>query len=284
MATHFPALSVTVGQRRWPCVLDPALALSRHGLTLAQRLGDLMEVWVVRELWHILDNTHFYRHKPEALLPPGARGEGEARALAASLAAWERARLQTDLGGLKLFWVGDGPGESFLPHGADPRLAPRCEALARALDRRLPREGRLEGSGLGPAFRDAAALGAALGAAFVLTARPPQGAPPICDALAGWGVSCAELGPGDELAALERAELRRLCVHAGLAELFWAGLGLSVLHVMAPPAPGGPDAPPAGLDGGDGLDEDEPARADFDQPDLSEDDPWTLARAFWYPI
>ncbi len=59
MAAVFPDLSLTVSQRRWACVLDPTLALSRFGLLLVKRLGEVMELWVVRELWHVLDNTQY---------------------------------------------------------------------------------------------------------------------------------------------------------------------------------------------------------------------------------
>ncbi|MBD0337204.1 MAG: hypothetical protein ICV62_17080, partial [Cyanobacteria bacterium Co-bin13] len=60
--------SITLNQRRWACVLDPALALSDYGLPLAKQLGELMELWIVREFWHLLDNTQFYLQQPEQLL------------------------------------------------------------------------------------------------------------------------------------------------------------------------------------------------------------------------
>jgi hypothetical protein len=60
MAAVFPDLSVTISQRRWACVLDPTLTLSRFGLLFGKRLGEVMELWVVREIWHVLDNTQFY--------------------------------------------------------------------------------------------------------------------------------------------------------------------------------------------------------------------------------
>jgi hypothetical protein len=64
----FPALSVEVDQRRRACVLDFSLALSRFGPAVARNLSDVLEVWIVPEMWHILDNTCLYLDKPELLL------------------------------------------------------------------------------------------------------------------------------------------------------------------------------------------------------------------------
>jgi hypothetical protein len=44
MAAVFPDLSLTVSQKRWACVLDPTLTLSRFGLLLVKRLGEVMEL------------------------------------------------------------------------------------------------------------------------------------------------------------------------------------------------------------------------------------------------
>jgi hypothetical protein len=53
MSLIFPDLTVTLQQRRWACVLDPALILSPYGPEL-RRLGEVVELWVGRELWHML--------------------------------------------------------------------------------------------------------------------------------------------------------------------------------------------------------------------------------------
>ncbi|NEO80765.1 hypothetical protein, partial [Moorena sp. SIO4G3] len=37
--------------KQWICVLDPALALSYYGVHIAQQLGEIMELWIARELW-----------------------------------------------------------------------------------------------------------------------------------------------------------------------------------------------------------------------------------------
>ncbi len=145
MSEIFPNISVSISPRRWPCVLDPSLALSRYGLAVAGRLGGWLELWVVRELWHILDNTHFYRHRPgllSAAAPEQAADAADPSAGEAlqALGGWERLRFQNDLAGLKLYWVGDDPGSSLLPPAADPAVVWRYEALACALEH-LPATG-----------------------------------------------------------------------------------------------------------------------------------------------
>src|SRR5712692_3541937 len=160
----FPDLSLTLSQRRRACVLDPALTLSRFGLLLVRRLGEVMELWMPREFWHILDNSQFYVRQPEALF---YRSDDERRVamrqalsrdeIALGMKEWERIRMENDLSGLKFFWIGDGLSESLVPPGTGADLVWRYESLARALDRRL--------AGSGPmacAARDAAALAAAL--------------------------------------------------------------------------------------------------------------------------
>jgi hypothetical protein len=91
MAAMFPDLSVTISQRRWACVLDPTLTLSRFGLLLVKRLGEVMELWVVRELWHVLDNTQYYLQQPASLLAdrtPSAK----VQEILCALQEWERVR------------------------------------------------------------------------------------------------------------------------------------------------------------------------------------------------
>ena len=61
-ALPFPDLSVQVTRRRSRCVLDPNLALSRHGAMLARLLAPYAELWVGPEHFTILDS---------ALLRPG---------------------------------------------------------------------------------------------------------------------------------------------------------------------------------------------------------------------
>src|SRR5262245_46817207 len=111
----FPDLSLTLSQRRRPCVLDPELMLSRFGLPLIRRLGDLMELWMVRELWHVLDNSQFYLEQPQSLFRTSVDERTATLRLIPSrdeistaMKAWEHIRMENDLSGLKLYWIGDG--------------------------------------------------------------------------------------------------------------------------------------------------------------------------------
>lgn len=77
MAAALPDLSVTIAQRGWACVLDPTLALSPLGLPLVRPLCQGMEIWLVREPWHILDDC-------DLLIAEVIRGGPIARLTAAS--------------------------------------------------------------------------------------------------------------------------------------------------------------------------------------------------------
>ncbi|MDJ0702687.1 MAG: hypothetical protein QNJ46_05350 [Leptolyngbyaceae cyanobacterium MO_188.B28] len=243
MATLLPTFSVTLSQQRWACVLDPTLALSPHGLFLATQLGKVMELWVVRELWHILDNTHFFLRHPESMALPSAKSENlpalQQPALdEASLRNWEQSRADIDLIGLNVFWIGDALGQSLLPDGMKPEIIKRYEQLACSFDAHLS-QGADISQPLSAAFRDAAALSATLGSAFILTHQSStefaEHLPPaICRALDSCGVSCQAVSPADEIAAIERDYLQHLLVHAGLSKLMWSGLHLAVLHLTVP--------------------------------------------------
>jgi hypothetical protein len=283
MSQVFPDLTVTLQQRRLACVLDPALILSPYGLALS-RLGEVVELWVGRELWHMLDNTHFYTQRPSLLIdtttPPTDKDLASQEALQALL-DWERWRLENDQAGLQLFWVGDAPSGSLLPAHRDARLVWRYEMLAYALDNGAHRTETLE-QVLEPAFRDTVALAAALRASLIL-ARPPLVAssesqlPPLCTALTHWGVSCSLLPDLDPFVHVERDYLRHLLVHAGLAPLLWAGLRLAVVHLWVPGASTLWPAPrEAGFDGIKELPEATEAALPAD------DHLWQAAQGFWY--
>src|SRR5262245_22070831 len=242
MELVLPDLTITLQQHRWACVLDPALILSPYGLALS-RLGEVVELWVGRELWHMLDNTHFYTQHPAHLVDVTMRTMDNALASQEALEAllqWERWRLENDQSGLKLFWVGDAPSGSLLPVGMDARVVWRYETLACALDRHTSRI-EIPKHVLAPAFRDTVALAAALRASLIL-AHPPLAeltdgqSPPLCQALTQWGVPCSSLSDQDPLVHVQRDYLRHLLVHAGLAPLLWAGLKLAVVHVWVPRA------------------------------------------------
>lgn len=288
MATLSPNISITLSQQRLTCVLDPSLALSNYGLSLTQQLGEVMELWVVRELWHILDNTRFYLQQPESVLTRAASETTADIAPAAqqeiirALHVWEYTRMATDPISLNLFWIGDRPSESFLPRSADPQIRYRWESLARSLDTGLNRNA-VASDILMSAFQDTAALAVALRTAFILTYQPLQNnstdqSPDICAALESWGIPCHVIDPLDAIATIERDNLRRLIVQAGLSKLLWAGLHLVVLHLVVPSAFGLCDRIDPDLDNGspsiDGYAE---------HPGLTTN-LWQGAQGFWYRI
>lgn len=267
------------GGRRRACVLDGALALSPLGLSLAQRLCGEFEVWLVRELWQILDNTAFYLERPERLFTglgcPVLNGSADA--IRETLRLWDFARTEADLAGLNVYWVGDALGGSLLPAGFDAHLVNRYERLAHALDRRA--EGVGASGALVQCARDAVALTVALAPsrAVLLTTReswaPDEPLP--APLLRAWGIPVDALPPGRS-GRLEREALGEQLARAAVAELRWAGLDLVAMHIVARRAA----AIPA-FGGSSLLESDEP-----DVPDDGDDecDWWADAVAFWYPL
>jgi hypothetical protein len=247
---NVPDLSVSVGRRRLRLVIDPLLCLCDTGVQLIRRFEQVAELWLPRELWHILDNSRYFMARPDALfapqpLPDGQdyrralfpRGEREvaqapvasssARRVCKALQSWEALRLSRDLTGLSLFWLGDGLSESFLPEGARDDLHARFEAAAEWLDGQL-----VPASPLAVAQRDALALSLALDGAPILAQRGEPG-----EALLHGGIAPVQvhaLTGEDPLVALEASCMREALVRAGCAGLVWRGLKLAVVHVAAP--------------------------------------------------
>jgi hypothetical protein len=292
MNAAIPDLNITVSQKRWACVLDPTLALSRYGLPLVKQLGGVLELWVGRELWNILDNTHFYLEQPESLLldrltPISMTTQDRVRIqeIVGALREWERIRMETDLSDLKLFWIGDRLGESLLPPETDSEIVWRYESLAEPLA--YSQEGCLPANEvLWSAFRDVVALAAARGSAFILTQLPEgvttNSSPVICNALDAWGIPCKAIPAQDPWVALERDYLRRLLVQEGLAKLFWGGLRLVVLHLLIPSATNA-------LSNSDIVSSEELFFAEDTDVDLAERQKrainlWESAQAFWYSL
>jgi hypothetical protein len=247
MATLSPNLSITLSQRRWACVLDPSLFLSHYGVLLVQSLGNVLELWVARELWHILDNPSFYLTQPEWVIPqtelelsPELQTVAQQRR-AQALRRWELLRVQTPLVDLNLFWIGDLPADSFLPDGSDPQLIAHWEAIAQSLDQRLRQQSR-NSPIITLAFRDTAALAAVLGSAFILTyqasgtSEKANTPPEICQMLERWGIPCQQIDALDAIAVVERENLLQLMISTGLSKFLWSGLNLIVLHLFVPSA------------------------------------------------
>ncbi len=52
--------------------------------------------------------------------------------------------------------------------------------------------------------------------------------------MANWGIPCQAISLQDEIAAIERHDLHKLIIQAGLAKFLWSGLQIVVLHVLVP--------------------------------------------------
>lgn len=282
------ALSVSfslVQPQRWVGVFDPSLALTLYGAALAQGLGSVIDLWMAREFWHMLDNVHCYQQRPELLLP-GDRAAERSNCLATrqmhiiqALQQWQLIRMQTDPSRLNMFWIGDRLGESLLPrHIAAQPLISRWEFLAGSLEDRIDRAAPV----LTAAVRDTVALAVALPAA-ILTYQLPDGfaanqPPEICLTLENWRIPCRQIDRYDHLAAIEREELLHLINAAGVAKLLWSGLHLAILHLvfpgtsnlwMMPELAADPDAATAW-------------RFDPDSIDRSLSAVWEGTQGFWY--
>ena len=255
-----PELSVTVKHRSPRLVLDPRLCLSPAGPLLVERLQDEAELWLPRELWRILDNSHYFSLRPEALFDDRAASAGtpeyeltlrhdlagcpeetapsahaepnpEARELPHTLEAWDSIRMSNDLLGLRLFWLGDGLAESLVPPETRDDLHPRFELLAEQLDALL--------APLSPITcgqRDILALSAALGGTPILSVLEAGTERPGLCSFAAAGLTVTEIERSDDCALLEREQYRSLLVRSQCAPLLWSALQLAIFHLHAPGA------------------------------------------------
>jgi hypothetical protein len=278
-----PDFSITLNQRRWASVLDPTLVLSNYGLPLVKQLGALMELWIVREFWHILDSPQFYLDQPNLItsqqIPiPSSQYSTVSHQVVQTLKEWERIRTTTDRNSWNIHFLADVIGESCVPPGIDANIIWRWESLAQSLDTHL--EAQLSQTDtLTLAFRDLAALAAAR-PACILTHYINEEAPPICKMLEQWGIACQPVGRTDAIADIERQQFCNLLVHAGLAKFLWAGLNLAVLHLVVPAA--------ATLSTTNAQDwSDEYSFPEIDASTVNRKMPanlWQGAQGFWYAI
>jgi hypothetical protein len=263
MTSYMSPFAPTGSTKRCSAILDIDLALSSFGLLFALRLSEAFDVWLVRELWDILDNTTVYRSKPDLLFPSepeansGTFAEGAAvRDIPEILEQWETARVESDLGGFKIYWVGDAMRESLFPKGLDTYLVYRFEKLAKCLDSKAENSQRVgpaygRGEHAEPAFlrcfREAASLAAALTQyrSIIFTRRAlhqeqkangiPVSEPLICSYLRQWGIATRQVSQSSKLPILSGL-LAPVFANTGITELIWGGLDLAAVHILAPNA------------------------------------------------
>ncbi|KAM3090262.1 hypothetical protein ACKFKG_30185 [Phormidesmis sp. 146-35] len=230
--------------RHQNCIIDPTLAFSQYGVTLIKHLGEVMDLWVVQELWNILDNPTLYLQQPELITPQGISlkrtPEQERIALEEtlqSLREWERFRSETDLTKLNLFWLGDSPQESLLPTSRKLEIFWRWEAISHLLNQQFAQSQTTDYL-LPLAFRDTIALALSLESAILLTRLSPEdldinSPPEICKYLEEWDITCKPLSIQDNLVAEERNYFRQLLVETNTAKVVWAGVNLAVVHLLS---------------------------------------------------
>jgi hypothetical protein len=282
----WPDLSVQISRRRWRCVPDPLLCLSRDGAAFLSGLTLHAEVWLAPEFLNILDNWASYLRDP-TLLTRALGGRNSPDDVRDALRIWIRLREEKGQIGGPLYWVRDALRESSLPAGTDESLLWRWEAMAESLDQRL--SSTVGEPGVAPsadflalaaAHRDAAALAAVLSGAILLSAHKSEEldrSPRLCRRLESWRVPCRRLELADDLVSLERGLLLHMLVESGLARFLWGGLRLSVVHLLVPghfrSSRGQPFATP----------EEEMDYLDDEEPE-SPKDVWDDARVFWYDL
>ena len=241
--TTLPPFDVKVSTRRWSCVLDVRLALSRWGLMFAWRIADEMNVWLVPSLWELLDSADYYLRHPKTLQrQPGVGESGvenrENTFMVESLGQWQTARLEEDLPSVPIYWAGDASHESLLPKEVPPGVIRRFAILAEALDGREqpPRRVREPAHPFLDCFRDAVALTAALGRyrPVIFTLGDDAGhLPQVCRYLESRGIPCRR-APGDAAGNPVKNHLGPTLFRSGVGELIFAGMPLAAVHIVAP--------------------------------------------------
>ena len=225
--------------QNWSCVLDPAIALSHHGVLIAESMSKEIELWMVQEFWNIIKEVDFYCDRIE-LITPEIDGEKKSAVVAEvvwSLREWEKTKQEKDLAKLGMYWLGDNLQESLMPKDKPVGFFQQWQTSASALDRHNERV-QQDNNVLNLAFRDTIALAASLKSAFILTYQPStvsaDSSPAICKALENWGISCQEKNQRNPIVAMERHYIRQLIVRAGLGKLLLAGVNLAAFHLVIP--------------------------------------------------
>jgi hypothetical protein len=274
-------------RQSWRCVIDPLLVFTKYGAPLVRQTSSRMELWIARELWHILNNVNFYLQQPGLLNPavlfPHQQLDQEYGLLQEtllSLQQWDALRLATDLSRLHFFWLGDSLKESFIPTSIDTDLLRHWEAIAASLDRHL-KQRLVKENILSLALRDTIALTTSLGSAFILTHQSRTNGednpgPEICQILEVWGIPCQALPPQNPIVSIERDSLRQMLISTNTAKFLWGGIRLAVLHLLLPTVPGPPaisHRPPSTV-----LLQAENPIPNWEYPEQI----WAEAKGFWY--
>lgn len=226
--------------QNWSCVLDPAIALSHHGVIIAENLSKQIELWIVQELWNIVNEAEFYSERTELITPNAVATEKQAvvAEIIWSLKEWQKTKQETDLAKLGMYWLGDNLQESLLPKNKPVEFFKQWEVLASTLDRRVRQTQSENNNILSLAFRDTLSLTASLKSAFVLTYQSSTNSrdspPAICQALSNWGIPCQVINKRNPIVAMERHYIRQLIVGAGLGKLLLAGVNLVAFHLVIP--------------------------------------------------
>ena len=224
------------------CVLDPILALSKYGPDITRQLSPMLNLWVSRELWNILNDTDFYLSNPTKLIPKnishplfGSRYKLSLADLTQSLKIWEEIRSESDLNSLQFFWVGDSLRNSRFP-AREHRLVEKWERLTSALDTEIGNN-HADNNALVFACRDAISLLATIQTSFMLSYQDEtenlNGQPPkICKFLESLNIACSSIE--DSFASIETKHLRQVLTLAKLAPYKWCGIHFCVIFMALP--------------------------------------------------
>jgi hypothetical protein len=271
-------LSLTVRQRKLPCVIDPALVLCHaQGPLIAQRLTQVVEPWLTRSFWQVLDASELLLHHHSGTLIALTDAQPSARApqpVPEALLEWMRLRDSTDAGSWLFRWVGDSLAESQTHDDADAQIVDRYEMLAQSWAQALgawPLEDGctqpwVQGFDAVASAMDTLVLSATLGGAVVISLCEKAGEPPWpVQALSRVGINAKHhaLAP-HSLFAAERTLLRDALAVAGLAPIVETLPPLAAVHVLPPPDRGNAPMPDD----------------DVDTQVLA----WSRAMAWWYLI
>lgn len=297
---------VTLPQQPWTCVLDPVLLLCStrlEGIAITKQLGNLIELWIVREFFHILKDKSLYLNPvyDNSIYTDSAIHESRLpRIHPQSLNAWEKIYRFTDMGGFQFHWLSEEVSQSRLPQWLQRGETPNRRLLSYELFAQSLEALAMASSSLGnnevafyqplqAACRDAAALAVTLGCAFILAAQQPsESSPYLVSCLEQWGIPCQELPSTDAIVEIEQNLFRQLFVNAGLTQLLWSqDIQLSIIHLSVPSG----SAP--GLVPEITTDNNANSSSEFDRPWELENipvtfpegsSPWEGAQGYWYSL